>query len=103
MRRNGIETTQMRTRIRWDESKRQQVLAERGIDFELLADLMELPYIEDQRSDDPEQFRVIGFAQPRLVTFVIEYRHDFDGEYIWVITAWKANNQEEEAYERETR
>jgi len=60
------------------------------------------PFIEDQRSDDPEQFRVIGFADGRLLTFVVEYRQDVDGDYVWIVTAWKATGQEEEAYERET-
>ena len=89
--------------IRWDDTKREQVLVERGIDFAWLGGLLEFPFIEDQRSDDPEQFRVIGFADGRLVAFVIEYRHDFDGEYVWVVTAWKSTVKEQEAYERETR
>lgn len=90
-------------RVHWNEDKRQQVLAERGIDFARLPDLMAMPYIEDQRSDDPEQYRIIGFAAGRMATFVIEYRQDIDGEYIWVVTAWKSTTQEEQAYERETR
>ena len=90
-------------RIQWDEAKREQVLAERGIDFARPSDLMELPFIEDQRSDDPEQYRLIGFVAGHLASFVVEYRHDIDGEYIWVATAWKATKQEEQAYEQETR
>jgi uncharacterized DUF497 family protein len=50
-------------RIRWDEAKRQRVLAERGIDFTQLSDLLYTPYIEDQRSEQPEQYRIIGFAE----------------------------------------
>jgi uncharacterized DUF497 family protein len=62
-----------------------------------------LPYIEDQRNDDPEQYRIIGFAGGRLVTFVVEYRQDKLGEYIWIVTAWNSTKQEIKAYEQEIR
>jgi uncharacterized DUF497 family protein len=60
-------------------------------------------YIEDQRNDDPEQYRLIGFVDEHLLTFIVEYRHDALGEFIWVITAWRATRQEQRAYEYETR
>ena len=90
-------------RIRWDETKRQEVLRRRQIDMALLGELLSLPYVEDQRSDDPEQYRVIGFMEGRLVTCIIEYRRDRVGKYIWVVTAWHATTQERQDYERETR
>ncbi len=37
-------------RVRWDEAKRQRVLAERDIDFDQLNDLLYTPYLEYQRS-----------------------------------------------------
>jgi uncharacterized DUF497 family protein len=88
-------------RIRWDEAKRQEVRQRRQIDFASLHDLLSLPYIEDQRNDDPEQYRIIGFVRGRLVTFIAEYRQDAIGEYMWVVTAWHATLQEQQAYERE--
>ncbi|ETW96484.1 hypothetical protein [Candidatus Entotheonella palauensis] len=88
-------------RIRWHEPKRQQVLSQRQIDVAQLDELFELPYIEDQRNDDPEQYRVIGFAGGRLVSFIIEYREDQFGDFVWVVTAWHATLQEQRAYERE--
>ncbi len=90
-------------RIKWDEKKRLFVLKKRNIDFALLEELFCLPYIEDQRNDDLEQYRVIGFAGGRLVTFIVEYREDELGELIWVVTAWHSTPQEEKAYEQETR
>lgn len=90
-------------KIDWDESKRQLVLKERNIDFAHLDDLLYLPYIEDQSSDDPEQYRIIGFAAAVLVTFIVEYRKDTVGEIIWVVTAWKSTTEEEKAYEQETK
>ena len=62
-----------------------------------------LPYIEDQRSEEPEQYRIIGFAGVRLTTYIIEYRQDDVGEYIWVVTAWHSTTQEQRDYEQETK
>ena len=90
-------------KIRWDENKRQYVLAKRGIDFAQLDELLYLPYVEDQRSEEPEQYRIIGFAAARLTTYIIEYRQDDVGEYIWVVTAWNSTTQEQRDYEQETK
>ncbi|MCY7322398.1 MAG: hypothetical protein LH660_11515 [Phormidesmis sp. CAN_BIN36] len=89
-------------RVRWDEAKRQRVLAERGIDFGQLNDLLHTPYLEDQRSELPEQYRIIGFVDGQLITFIVEYRVDKVGEYIWVVTAWKSTKQERRSYEQRT-
>jgi uncharacterized DUF497 family protein len=56
-------------KIRWDENKRRFVLKKRGIDFAHLNELLDSPYVEDQRSDYPEQYRIIGFARGRLVIY----------------------------------
>lgn len=90
-------------RIRWDEAKRQLALKNRGIDFAQLDELLNWPYVEDQRNDDPEQYRIVGFAGGRLVTFIVEYRQDMLDEYIWVVTAWHSTKQEQKAYDQETR
>lgn len=88
-------------RVRWDEAKRQRVLAERDIDFDQLNDLLYTPYLEDQRSEMPEQYRIIGFADLKLTTFIVEYRDDEAGEYIWVVTAWGSTKQEYRNYEQQ--
>jgi len=90
-------------RIRWDERKRQQILQRRNLDFVQLDELFALPYVEDQRHDDPEQYRLIGFVRGHLVTFIVEYREDALGEFVWVVTAWHATPQEQQVYEREVR
>ena len=90
-------------RIRWDAGKRQTVLQKRQIDLAQLENLQRLPYIEDQRADDPEQYRLIGFVQGQLTTFIVEYRLDDLGTYIWVVTAWKSTRQEMSSYEAATR
>ncbi|NER97995.1 MAG: hypothetical protein F6J86_29815 [Symploca sp. SIO1B1] len=88
-------------RVRWDEEKRKRVLAERDIDFSQLNDLLYIPYLEDQRSELPEQYRIIGFADGKLTTFIVEYRVDELGEYIWIVTAWRATKQEHRSYEQQ--
>ncbi len=74
-------------RIRWEETKRQHVLRTRGIDVASWADLLSVPYLEDQRRDDPAQYRLIGFVEGRLIPFMVEYRRDTLGESLWVVTA----------------
>lgn len=86
-------------RIRWDQAKRQRVLAECDIDFAQLNELLYIPYIEDQRSEQLEQYRIIGLADGKLTTFIVEYRVDEVEEYIWVVTAWKSTKQERKSYE----
>ncbi len=86
-------------RTQWDEAKRQRVLTERGIDLTRLNDLLYKPYIEDQRFEQPEQYRIVGFAGGTLTTFIVEYRVDEVGDYIWVVTAWKSTKQERKSYE----
>lgn len=90
-------------RILWDETKRKLVLARRNIDFLHLHELMCFPYIEDRGVEDPEQYRIIGFAREVLTTFIVEYREDDEGELMWVVTAWRSTRAEKKAYEQETK
>jgi len=89
-------------RIRWDEDKRKKILAERRPDFADLEDLFYQPYVEDQSLSYTEQYRIIGFARGRLATFIVEYRQDALGEFIWAVTAWRSTLQEQKIYEQET-
>ena len=47
-------------------------------------------------------YRIIGFARGQLATFIIEYRQDAVGEFVWVVTAWRSTLQEQKACEQET-
>jgi len=89
-------------RIQWNEDKRQKVLTERSLDFADLEDLLYQPYIEDQSLSYTEQYRIIGFVSGRLATFIVEYRQDALGEFIWIATAWRSTLQEQKTYEQET-
>jgi uncharacterized DUF497 family protein len=55
-------------------------------------------YLVDRSSEDPEQFRAIGWCRGRLCSVVFEVRQDSEGEYYHLVTAWKATMQEEESY-----
>jgi len=71
----------------------------RGIGFEEMQEIFEHPYYLDQRSDDPEQYRAIGWAKGRLFTLIFEIREDRLGEYYHLVTLWPATEQERKLYE----
>lgn len=52
----------------------------------------------DQKCDDPQQFRAIGWCGGLLCSVIYEIRYDSEGEYYHLITAWKATQQEEQIY-----
>jgi uncharacterized DUF497 family protein len=71
---------------------------ERGIGFEEAKALFESEYITDRRSDDPEQFRAIGWVSGTLYSVIYEVREDADGELYHLVTLWKATKEERRAY-----
>jgi len=54
----------------------------------------------DSRSDDPEQFRAIGWVKGSLYTVIYEVREDQQGEYYHLATLWKSTKQEVKLYEK---
>ena len=71
----------------------------RGIGFEEAQELFDRPYWLDQRSDDPEQYFVIGWVGERLYTVVLEFRVDSEGEFRHLVTLWKSTKEEVRLYE----
>jgi uncharacterized DUF497 family protein len=71
----------------------------RGIGFEEAQELFTHPYYQDRRSDDPEQYRAIGWVGGRLFTVIFEIREDRLGEYWRLVTLWRATREERELYE----
>jgi hypothetical protein len=59
---------------------------------------LEAPSGVDEKSDDPEQYRAIGWCLGQLCSLILEIRRDGEGEYYHLITAWKATAQEEKSY-----
>ena len=56
----------------------------------------------DRKSDDPKQFRAIGWSRGRLCPVIFEVRHDNQGEFYHLVTAWKATRQEVQSYAENT-
>ena len=84
------------------DPKKSEVLrrnSKRGIGFEETQEIFEHPHYEDCRSDDPEQFRAIGWVGGRLYSLIYEIREDDDGEYCHQVTLWKSTKEERQLYE----
>lgn len=71
----------------------------RGIGFEEAQEIFAHAYYQDQRSDDPEQHRAIGWVEDRLFTVIFETREDRLGEYCHLVTLWRSTREERELYE----
>ena len=88
-------------RFEFDKVKSKQLRKnpKRNIGFEKIQEIWEHPYYEDQRSDDPEQYRAIGWVKGILYSVIFEIREDEEGEYFHLVTLWKSTSQEEKLYE----
>jgi uncharacterized DUF497 family protein len=96
---NGYTTTAMRFRFSQAKSKSLRKNPRRGIGFEEAQEIFQRPYYQDQRSDDPEQYRAIGWVRGRLYTLIFEIRQDRLGEYYRLVTLWTSTHQERKLYE----
>jgi uncharacterized DUF497 family protein len=88
----------MGPRFEFDKEKSRTVKRKDGVSLKEAQDIFDQVYIVDQKNDDPEQFRAIGWCGGRLCSVVFEVRHDADGQYYRLITAWKATSEEEQIY-----
>jgi uncharacterized DUF497 family protein len=84
-------------RFEFDKSKSQTVKRKHGVSLKKAQDIFDQAYLVDQKNDDLEQFRAIGWCSGRLCSVVFEIRHDADGEYYCFITAWRATFEEEQS------
>ena len=57
------------------------------------------PYFLDQRSDQEEQYRAIGWVGDRLYAVIFEVQQDEEGEFYHLVTLWNATQQEQQLYE----
>jgi uncharacterized DUF497 family protein len=88
-------------RFDFDQRKSRQLRHNRlrGIGFEEAQEVFEHPYYLDQRSDLPAQFRAVGWVGDRLYAVIFEVRRDTEGEYLHLVTLWKATREERRLYE----
>jgi uncharacterized DUF497 family protein len=87
-------------RIQWDDGKSEKLRRERGLSFEEAAEALRGLFCLVPKNEDPEQFLGIGFAKGQLISVVFEYREGLEGEFIWLVTYWKATKQEAREYEK---
>src|SRR5208283_2304180 len=85
-------------RFKFDRAKSREVKRRHGVRLYEAQKIFDQVYIVDQKSDDPEQFRAIGWCACRLCSVIFEMRTDSEGEFCHLITAWKCTDQEEQSY-----
>ena len=88
-------------RFRFSKAKSESLKRnpKRGVGFDEAQEVFTRPYYQDQRSDDPEQYRVIGWVKDRLFTVIFEVREDNLDEYCHLVTLWRSTREERELYE----
>jgi len=89
-------------RFKFDKNK-SEILRKnpkRAIGFEEAKEIWAHPYYVDCRSDNPEQFRAIGWVNGKLYSVIFEIRENSRGEYIHLVTLWKSTSQERRLYEK---
>jgi uncharacterized DUF497 family protein len=79
-------------RFKYDREKSEKLKKDPRwkIGFKEVKEIWTHNHYVDCRSDDPEQFRVIGWLKGKLYTVIYEVREDIDGEYYHRVTLWKS-------------
>ena len=85
-------------RIKFDPRKNREVKRKHGVSLREAQEIFDQAYLTDQRHDDPQKFRAIGWSGGRLCSIIFELRQDFEGEYFHLIAAWIATKEEEQSY-----
>ena len=89
-------------RFKYDKAKSEKLRKDprRKIGFNEMKEIWTHYHYVDCRSDDPEQFRAIGWVKGKLYTVIYEVREDDEGEFYHLVTLWKSTKQEEKLYEQ---
>jgi uncharacterized DUF497 family protein len=90
------------TRFQFDREKSREVKRKHGVSLQEAQEIFDQAYLVDQKSDDPEQFRAIGWCRGLLCSVIFEVRHDAAGEFYHLVTAWKATKEEAQSYVENT-
>jgi uncharacterized DUF497 family protein len=85
-------------RFEFDKAKSRTVKLKHGVSLDEAQEIFEQAYLVDQRNDDLQQYRAIGWCRGELCSVIFEIREDVKGEYYRLITAWKATKEEEQSY-----
>lgn len=89
-------------RFKWDTKKNKKLKSDprRALGFDEVVQLFKYSYYLDQKNDDPEQYRAIGFVYGKLITLIYETREDYEGEYYHLVTYWPSTRTERRLYEK---
>jgi uncharacterized DUF497 family protein len=71
-----------------------------GIGFEEAIELWSHLYYLDERSDNPTQYRAIGWVRGELYSVIFEMREEQAEEIFHLVTLWKSTKEEERLYEK---
>jgi uncharacterized DUF497 family protein len=85
-------------RFQFDAGKNREVKRKHGVSLVEAQEIFDQVHLVDQKSDDPEQFRAIGWCRGRLCSVIFEIRRDEEGELYRLITTWRSTPQEEQCY-----
>ena len=85
-------------RVEFDRAKSRAVKQKHGVSLNEAREIFDQVYLVDKKNDDPEQFRAIGWCGARLCSVIFEVRHDEEGEFYHLVTAWTATKEEEQSY-----
>ena len=89
-------------RFEFDEEKSRSVKRKHGVSLAETQEIFDQVYIVDQKRDDPDQFRAIGWCDGQLCSVIFEIRRDDKGEFYHLITAWKSTKEEQQSYAEST-
>lgn len=85
-------------RFEFDKQKSRSVKRKHDVGLDEVQEIFDQAYIVDRKSDDPEQYRAIGWCGGRLCSVIFEIRRDAGGEYHHLVTAWVATKEEMQTY-----
>ncbi len=85
-------------RFRFDPSKNLEVKRKHGVSLDEATEVFDQAYLVDRKNDNSEQFRAIGWSRGRLCSVIYEIRSDSEGEFHWLVTAWKSTAKEQDSY-----
>jgi uncharacterized DUF497 family protein len=88
-------------RFKFDQAKSGALRRDprRRIGFEEAIELWDLPHCIERSSQEPEQWRAIGWVRATLYTVVFEERNDLDGDHLHLVTLWPSTRPERMLYE----
>jgi uncharacterized DUF497 family protein len=67
-------------RFEFERAKSRDGKQKHGISLKEAQEIFDQVYVVDQKSDNPQQFRAIGWCRGSLCSVIFEVRHDSEGE-----------------------